>query len=382
MKHIHNIVIFALILIGIFFGCSDDPGIFGSGLISPTDTLSVATVELFSTADTSFLYRFSGTSHLMVGKYLNGTTNIEACALLQFSGMTSIPDSAIVDTAYVTLYLNYSVPDTIGNIRFGVHQMNVSWSQNTFLWDSLDGSYNLTNETEYQEALIGMKNINVPVEPFVERWIKDSVDKPNGILLKPDLNWSNIVIGSRLLTLSDQYPLLTIAYHVGTDTIKHFSRYAAQTTFVSNGSFPSVDTTILVQSGIGYRGKIQFDLNSLPKRISITRAILELSSDTTDQLSNSRTHDSLLVHLIRKSYYPFDSTALGTLCVPTIKNGQKVYRADIKAIVQSWLVREPNHGLLIRPYSENYSFDHFSLFNNKATTHLKPKLSIIYTKLP
>lgn len=382
MKHIHNIVILALILIGIFYGCSDDPGIFGSGLISPTDTLSVATVELFSTADTSFLYRFSGTSHLMVGKYLNGTTNIEACGLTQFSGISTVPDSAIIDTAYITLHLNYSVPDTIGNVRFGVYEMNVGWNQTTFLWDSLKDSYNPTVKYDFQQSFTGLKDINILIDSLAEKWVRNKIDKPNGILLEPGIDGSNIIIGSRLLTLADQSPKLTIAYHITGDTIKHFSTNAVQTTFVSNGTFPIVDTTILIQGGIGHRGKMQFDLSSLPQRISITRAILELSSDTTDQISKTLTHDSLLVHLIRKSYYPFDSTALGTLCVPTIKNGQKVYRADIKAIVQTWLVREPNNGLLIRPYAENYSLDHFALFNNKAASHLKPKLSIIYTKLP
>ncbi|MBI5022468.1 MAG: DNRLRE domain-containing protein [Ignavibacteriales bacterium] len=382
MKYINYIFILAIIIAGILPGCSDDPGILGTGMISPYDTLSVATTELFSTADTSFLYRFSGTSHIMVGKYSTGGSNIESRGLMQFSEITSVPDSAIIDTAYVTLNLNYSVPDTIGNIRFGIYEMNVNWDQSTFLWDSLDGSYNPTVKYDFQQSFTGLKNINIPIDSLAEKWVRNKIDKPNGILLVPGLDGSDIIIGSRFLTLADKSPKLTIAYHITGDTIKHFIKNAVQTTFVSNAAIPIVDTTILVQSGIGYRGKIQFNLNSLPKHISITRAILELSSDTSDPLSISRTHDSLLVHLIRKNYYPFDSTALGTLCSPVIKNGYKIYRADIKTIVQSWLVREPNHGLLIRPYSENYSFDHFSIFNNKAASQLKPKLSIIYTKLP
>jgi hypothetical protein len=382
MKNFLNIIVYISILLTLLSGCSEDPGILGAGQIATTDMLSVATLNVNSVADTTFVYRYSGTPHMFVGRYSSAGTDIEADGLLQFSGLTSIPDTAIIDSAYVTVYLNYSYTDTIGDVRFGIYEMNVGWNQSTFSWDSLNNSYNPTVKYIFQQSFTGLNNINLPVDSLIEKWVKNKDDKPNGILLKPGLDGSDIIIGTRINSSADQVAKLTVAFHVKGDTIKHFSTYAHQSTFVSNGTFPSHDTTISIQGGVGCRGKLQFDLSSLPKRISITKAILQLTGDTTDELSKFHSHDSLLVHLIRKSVYPYDSTALGTLCTPSIKDGQKIYTADIRAMVQIWLVREPNYGILIRPYSESYSFDHFSIFNNKTVSNLRPKLSIIYSILP
>ncbi|MBI5476384.1 MAG: DNRLRE domain-containing protein [Ignavibacteriales bacterium] len=383
MKNLLFLIIVIPILIPFISGCSNEPGKVGVGLVSPSDTLSVTTLELNSYADSSFVYRYSGTPHIFVGKYSASGTAIESNGLLQFSGLTNVPDSALIDSAYITLHLNYAYPDTIGDIRFGIYEMIKGWNQSTFTWDSLADSYDPTAKYAFQNSFTGLRSINIPIDSLVHKWVKNKTNSPNGILLKPALDGSNVIVGTRINSFVDTISSLTVAYRIpGDDSIKHFSTNAVQSTFVSNGNLIQEETKILVQGSIGQRGRLLFDLSMLPKRISITRAIIQLTTDTTYPLANIHTHDSLIVHLIRKSVYPYDSTALGTLCVPSIKDGQKIYTADIKSIVQTWLVREPNNGLLIRPYSENYSFDQFAIFNNKSEWKLQPKLFIIYTILP
>lgn len=384
MKNIQTLSLYFLFAAALFQGCGDDPGILGSGQISPLDTLSLYSTRVDPTSDTSFIYRFSGFSHLMAGRYLNEGKTIEAAGLLQFSGLTSIPDSAEIDTAYISIQINYAAPDSVGELLLGLYEMSRSWSQSSFTWDSLESSYDPSIKYQHQETFNGLKKIEIRIDSLAKKWVENSTDRPDGLLLKPGLTGNTLIAGSVLGITPYDYPILTVAYHVGLDTIKHFSTYAAQIAYVSSyvpeNAFPATDTTIMVQGGISSRGRVQFDLSSLPRGIGITRAILELTPDTTRQGALRHLKDSLLIHLLRKDYYPFDSTALGTICSPAYSDGRKVYRADIKSIVQSWLVREPNHGLLIRPYSESYSFDYFAIFNSRA--EFKPKLSIIYTKLP
>ncbi len=74
--------------------------------------------------------------------------------------------------------------------------------------------------------------------------------------------------------------------------------------------------------------------------------------------------------------------ALGTNCTPAYVGAQKIYRADIKAIVQQWFIHEPNNGVLLRAGAELTTLDRFALYGANASAALRPRLKITYTILP
>jgi len=377
-------------LLGIIpgFGCSNEPGDLGLGLVSPQDTVRLQAYETRATSDTTFLHRISGTTSTLVGKYLDPVSNasIEAKALIQYSGFTSIPSNAVIDTAVLTLTANYKFRDTTGSVRFFVHEMKQSWSERTFTWDSLvSSSYNSAPDTSFDQNIDGDGSVGIHVEPLVRRWVKDSLNTPDGILLNPPIDPArptDIIIGTSSGLAGSVRQLLTIAYHTPGDTIKTIKLYSIQNAFIANSSAPSFPNSFFSEAGIGYRGLLRFDSLSIPKRASVTRATLELSFDTLHSMTNNLRNDSLIVYLSRKNFLPYDSLVLATLCSPHMSGSQKVYRADIKAIVQQWIIREPNYGLIVRPYGEFSSLDRFSIHGSSAAINLRPKLSIIYTVLP
>ncbi|MBI4810173.1 MAG: hypothetical protein HY800_01760, partial [Ignavibacteriales bacterium] len=145
MKYIR---ILSLLIVGILvaiIGCSDDPSLLGIGLISPQDTIGLQQIEIKADSTRTVISRISGSLSTLVGKYHDPTTSTTTAvkALLQFEGFTNIPDSAIIDTAYITINLNYRFKEMNGFIRFYVHEMDSSWSESTYKWDSLTStSYN------------------------------------------------------------------------------------------------------------------------------------------------------------------------------------------------------------------------------------------------
>jgi hypothetical protein len=136
---------------------------------------------------------------------------------------------------------------------------------------------------------------------------------------------------------------------------------------------------MFAQAGVSYRARVLFDSLTIPTNASITQAIIEFPVDGSLSLTNVHTRDSLIVHLLRKNTFPFDSLALGTLCVPALNGSQKIYRATITPLVQQWVTREPNYGLVIRAFGEFFNLDRFALYGSSGPAGLQPKLIITYT---
>lgn len=361
------------------FGCSDDPGDIGKGLISPNDLLNIDSLTVYAAADTTFLNRVFGTGTTLIGKY----QETEARAAIQFVGFTSISSTAIIDSAVLTLITNYQFKDANGTIGFTVHEMTKSWSQDSLTWDSTLSTslYDPNPVAAFLKNLTSSDTaINIHVDSLVRKYVLAGTNAPNGIILLPNLISSTIVAGSKNITGVETRPKLKIYYrNTAPDTTLTLTLLSSQRTFVANAPHPFSPGTMFTQAGVAYRARIQFDSLAIPKKASITEAIIEFSIDGPQSITNQHTRDSLIVHLLRKNTYPFDSLALGTLCIPALNGAQKVYRATITPLVQQWVTREPNYGLVVRAYGEFFNLDRFALFGASAPAGLRPKLIITYT---
>lgn len=372
-----SIALFLLVMLG----CSDEPSGVGRWLISPQDTLRVDSLVAVATSDTTFLYRVNGSTHTLVGKF----QDIDVRAAMQFTGFTSIPSTATIDSAIVKIPVNYAFRDSSGTLGFSVHEMLRSWSDLTFSWDSSQatGTFNTTPETTYNRSIsLSDSFVTFNIVQLVRQWVQAGTDAPNGIILIPDAG-STIAVGSRSSITAETRPLLTVFYRDTTDSAFTFARYTSQRTFIANRPLFSPSQDVVVQAGIAQRSLLRFSSLTLPARVSITQATLELTFNSGASLLNSFTRDSLVVSLLRKSSLPYDSLTLSTLCTPKLNDqGQRVYQADIKAIVQLWTTGEPNHGLILRAYGEFFALDRFAIYGGSAAEALRPRLTIKYTVLP
>jgi hypothetical protein len=110
--------------------------------------------------------------------------------------------------------------------------------------------------------------------------------------------------------------------------------------------------------------------------------LLEFYVDEGTSMLNTYIIDSLYAHIVLADSVPYDSLALGTLCTRVTTGIQRTYQADIKNIVQQWVVNKNNYGVIIRPYGEYSGFDRFAVYGALAPESLRPKLTITYSVLP
>jgi hypothetical protein len=361
----------------LFIGCSNDPNIVGLGVLPPQDSLQVVSYEAFASSDTTILSRVAGgSSTLLLGTF----QSLETRTLLGFSGLSAIPQTAVVDSARLTFRINYRFKDSSGTVGIEAHRFSRAFSGSTFTWDTAaaSGAYSdtvsgsLLQTISPQDSIISMKIDTA----LIRQWTFTNLGY---LILLPT---GNMVVGISPLnnTAGDARPELKIYYNGNDSTPSSFRMSSG--VFVANGTVPQINGSITLQSGIAYRGILRFDSLSIPKRVSVTQAILEIGADTSASLMNSYSDDNVIAFLLRKNITPYDSLALGTKCAPGHTGTQKVYRADVKAIVQQWLLREPNYGLLIRASGELSTFDRFVLYGSSAPSALRPKLTITYTVIP
>ena len=371
------ISVFTVTLALFLTGCSDDPNLVGLGVLPPQDSLQILARETFATADTTIFSRVvGGSSTLLLGTY----ETLEARTLLAFSGISAIPQTAVLDSARLTFRINYRFKDSSGTVGIEAHRFRRAFSGSTFTWDTAaaSGAYSDTVSGALLQTVSPQDSvISVRIDTaLIRQWISADLGY---LILFPT---GNTVIGISPInnTTGDFRPQLKV-YSNGNDTTPSSFRMSSGV-FVANGTVPAVAGGVTVQSGIAYRGIIRFDSLTIPKRVSVTQAILEIAVDTVASLMNSYSDDNVIAYLLRKNVAPYDSLAIGTKCTPGLSGTQKVYRADVKAIVQQWLLREPNYGFLIRASGELSTFDRFVLYGSAASPALRPKLTITYTVIP
>ena len=362
-------------------GCSHDPDETGRLLVSPQDTISLRSSAIPSTTDTTYLVQIGGGSAL-VG-YSQG---IESRALVEFSGFTGIPSIAPVDSAVIQIPLNYWFRDSGGTLAFSAYEMLTSWTAASFTFTRSD-STGIRNTTPCASFLANLQPsdtmISFHIDSLVRSWIRSGTDAPNGVMLIPSTISTNVITGTRPSVYTDTRPILKVFYRDTTaDTTVTWSALADQEGFVANTAPVVQQGTIVLQAGITYRGLIRFDSLAIPPNVSITRATLRLVRDDAGSVTNPQTRDTVLAYLLLKNQLPYDSLALGTICSPSDSLGYHMYTGDVRTIIQQWIVRKPNYGIVLRPYGEATTFDCFAIYGSSAPAALRPRLTITYTVLP
>ncbi|MDI6766523.1 MAG: DNRLRE domain-containing protein [Bacteroidota bacterium] len=382
MKYFISSIFYVTFIISII-GCSDDPSELGLGLISPEDTLKLTSIVTKATKDSTFLYRITGASRLMIGNYSNTEINssIHARGLIQFTGFKNIPENSIIESAVINTPINYTLGDSSHLMVIETYEILRSWNKDSFIWDSVDNNfYNSTPDSAFLLRISETDTAILRIDKLVRKWVKNRDSSQYGIILVPQRE--RLSRSDRGIIIGTNNPsLLTVTYRDSADSVRIFETTVTQQSYIADGTPPSASERLFLQAGIGYRGLIRFDSLNIPARVSISDAKLELLLDNSLPNKNSIARDSILVHLLRKNSYPYDSLAWSTFCKRSDKDSN-TYIADIRTIVQQWILGAPNYGIVIRPYGESSTFDRFALHGVSAPEILRPKLTITYTELP
>jgi hypothetical protein len=379
-------------------GCSDDPTDVGAGVLPSQDTVTTRTLVFYAASDTTFRKRIDGIyGRLLAGKYRDLVTpqDIEARTLLEFSGVPIFKSGVIIDSAFITLTVDYRFGDTTGQYGFTAYKRAPSWSEDpkAFNWDSV-------SQLPADPVGTFLAPSIAPTDTFI-RFALDTAlirawSKTTGglgsVLLVPSLTTGFVLgFGDVVTTISDNRPQLTVMYHDSADTAITFSQRVSRSMFVADATPPpQPGDRMTLQSGVVYRSRLLFDSLSIPldtltipAKASITKATLEVTVDQAHSFFNSLTRDSMIVYILKGSTYPFDSVSLGTVLSPVNQAPQKLYRADVKNIVQQWVGKQPNYGFALRAFNELTSLDRFSVNGIQGIpVEFQPKLTVTYTLFP
>jgi len=194
----------------------------------------------------------------------------------------------------------------------------------------------------------------------------------------------NIVAGftNGVSLAGDFRPILKVFYHDEAGTQAVLSLRSSFGIFVADGPITPPADRIAIQSGIAGRGVVRFDSVTVPPLSSVTEATLQIAVDTAQSLTNKYTIDKIDAFIIVTAPAPLDSISLGLTLLPAYDNGQKVYKGNVRFIVQQWLLHQVNRGIILRATGEQTTLDRFILYGANAPAALKPKLTITYTLLP
>ncbi len=374
---------FLLLLITSFliFGCSDDPSSIGEKLLPDMDNLQTNSFKTNATYSSFYEIDASNNSTtLLLGKYANA----EASILLQFG--IGIKDTSIADSilsAEIKMFQNYSTPDTAGNLNFRFHELDYEWSDYTFTVDTLKakgvGNFitNISKELRTRDTL--PVTFQIPLN-IVRNWLKGS--RNNGIIFIPNPSMQNIFgfHSYYLGELDDKRPQLIVTYRKTSDTSdKTLIFKTTQDATVFSGVRPvSTSELFYVQGGLLNRGKLYFNVDSIPRSSTITQAFLTIRVDTTFSKLSQFSGKQLLVHEITS---PDSIPRLGSLTSAGKLTNDSIV-IDVRKIVQKWVTGKQNFGVALRTFNEFTEFERFALFGFNAVENKRPILTIQYTYIP
>ena len=373
--------LFLLILfIPLIEACSDDPNAIGIALIPKRDAITLVADTIHavtSGTDTAHIQVTSTT--LLLGTY----HPFEARTLLEFDGIPADQPLATIDSAVLTLHIDYHFRDSAGAFGFTIHRLLQSWNSTSLTWINLvpDSLYNRTADTTFLATVqAGDTILTVHIDSVVRSWFHAQNSAPFGIILIPS-PVENLVLGlGNYVSNADYRPLLTIGYHTASDSTL-LPLNASQLLSLVNSDRPAPTDTVYIQAGIAYRGHVKFDLGSLPKNVSITSATMNLFLNSSSSLRNSYTVNSIIANpALDSSSLPGLST-LSTIGTPDA-NDSSMFDFDIKSFVQQWIATSPNYGMMLRAYNEYISLDGFVFYGANANAAHRPRLTITYTRFP
>jgi hypothetical protein len=372
----------AILVITLFpLGCTDDPpNAVGSDLLPSKDQLKIDSLSFAAVASSDSLTKLAGNS----GRILLGRSQgIESRVLMQFSIGSSDFPSARIDSAVLTLNLEYRFKDTVGTLGFVIRNIDSGWNASTFTWDSLS-TRNISDTViaSYPDRQSALSDTRLTLRLdtlMVRKWITRGLAS---FILLPTVNTTIVTGIQNVITTDSTLPRLSVTYHDTLDSLHTLNGGYSQASYVATGPTPPADGHIYLQGGLAYRGRVNFDVSQIPTRATISEAVLELHYDASASLTGRPHIDSVLAQINlangRDSLGGYSSIGAFT------DTSHRVMSFRINNMVQQWVShRLPNYGTALRLYAEYSAFDRFAFYGAGASADsLKPRLRIRYSIVP
>jgi hypothetical protein len=272
--------------------------------------------------------------------------------------------------------------DTTAPLSFQVFNMRRTWSTLSVNWDSLT-----TAPLPYTDTVVGTYNRNVigtdtaimvPVDTnMVREWNNSGVCS----VVMIATNSCGQLVGFENNFTTGVKPDLIVAYHDSTNTAGVSTNPATQMASVENCSLPPISKDFYAQGGVSYRGRLFFNVGSIPHNASIVAANLQLFLDTVASIRGDTSSGNVLAQNISSDS---SSPNLGGLTGNAIIDSatHSFVTIPINNLVQDWVTRDTtNFGVSIRLNDEFISMDRLTFYGVLDPYKYRPHLHVRYTVL-
>lgn len=387
---------FPILLLLAWLGCAEDPTDVGLGVL-PTGDLPlfiVDTVTAQAGGTTRAIPLTARTDPEVVvwqpqQLFVGGVQTLIAGSFIRFEQFSDTMAGVSIDAADLILVRTIAVGDSSLTPSFTMHRPLRPWFGDSLNIDSVQ-SAGLYVESAVLPPGVGTGtadtvagSVTTPLDTaLVRQWFTTVVDTGVtnlGIFLRGAANGIVQGYGSFLHPTSATRPRLRVHYRRnGVSGVAVFT--AGSSRYVAD--LPSNDlvldpSKVYVQSGVAYRGLVTFDFNTIPRPVSVSNAIFEVTLDSA--ASNIvATPDSLLAMFV-----DVNGTTLKASAVASDRktvNGLPLYAFRLPAFAQQWLQTATPAKVVLAAYRENTNFDRFVLHGASAAPHLRPRLILTYSK--
>lgn len=359
-------------------GCTDKPGNLLS-LITPDilvrDTTVHATASAFFKQDVPLDGRLTPLLRNLVG--ISGPDT--ALMLIRFHQLPD-RDTVVVEAATLTLRIAASTGASGNTFAVTLHNITGGWQQVTVRADSLP-AFDPTPLRTYTFTGLDDSTLVFDLDTALVRiWLRQDEPPPSyGLLLKPTSASQRMhAIRSFDDDSSSYRPTLRVVARGSAGGLDTNSYATGHDSYAGVTPPPALSQQhIVVQAGILYRTRLNFDLSFLRKGTIVNRATMRLQLDTT--LSRLTVlGDTVLSAHVGRSADTLTFEALSSQSTYDAAAGILIF--DARHIAQSF-INGTARSVIIRASdnSETSSMNMYAVFGHLAADSLRPSLNITYT---
>jgi hypothetical protein len=365
-------------------GCMENPTSVGLGFLQSGDIPKIDTLVLYASTSSTIPAQIntSLSDRLLLGKY----AGYDALTIVRFTGLpVGILDTVSIVDAHIDLRSVYHFGDSLAAIAFQGYQA-------VSLVDSVQyDSLSLFPNTYYSPTPISVvppfilddtSTVRCPLDTsLVRTWFTTDGSLSNyGVVFKAT-NVNTIKgFASFGNANTDYWPKLTIDYvsSNGSGSLTYSSGVSLYAASIPQSTLLAMDPQLMyVQSGVAYRGQLNFNLTNLPKPALVLKADLQLTLAPSQSNLNSYVADTILAYYIKD-----DSTIAGGYIPSAVTivsaNGvsSKVYTFAVAPYVRPWSGGAQLQRLQFGGLRESSSLDLFALYGTESPLAVRPRLII------
>jgi hypothetical protein len=341
--------------------------------------------------------------------WTNSGSTVLVRSLIEFD-ITSIPQGAIIDSAYLFLY-GYSSPangshsTSSGSNASTISRVISSWDENTVTWGN-QPQITTQNEVILSASTGPFEDYKINVAALVQDMTNNPMNS-HGFMLKlqTEQEFRKMVFASSDYADTTVHPKLKVTYSIPTasdscftlkpnsiDGKDAFLRSLSPTTnYGAHPDFASIAWTFS-SSPVVVRSLIDFDLSSIPQGATIDESYLNLYTSTTSANNSHSTMSGSNASTISRVITPWSentvtwsnqpqATSQNEVTLSASTNPDQNYSVNVTNLVQDMIDNMANsHGFLFQLVTEQQFRKMVFASSDDPDTELHPELTVCYTK--